>query len=53
MVLADGAEERRRYFARAHALNGDRYALLGFVEDGAPGNLPRDAKALTAWRAEL
>ncbi len=51
--LVAGAGRWPQFLRQALATPGDRYALLEFVQDDAPGNFLRDAATLKTWLAAL
>jgi len=53
VALGHGESAWREYLAYAATLEGDRYALLEFVENGDPDNLMRDARTLIALLDEV
>ena len=52
-ALAVGAADWQQYFSRIHQIEGDRYAMLEFVENDDEAAFIRDAHTLQTWLAAL
>jgi len=49
LPLAEGEASWAQYLQHIAAVDGERYALLEFVRDNDPENLPADAETLVEW----